>query len=123
MTAFFRVQNENGTGMYSSITAEEHLYELDTKHPSTNLDTKLIEALGIDSFWDYPNCERFRFGFTSIEQTLHWIYQREWLASLKEEGFALYEYDCPIFAGNTPAVADVSTMGRPTQIHDLTTLF
>lgn len=44
-------------------------------------------------------------------------------ASLKEEGFALYEYDCPIFAGNTQAVADVSTMGRPTQIHDLTTLF
>lgn len=123
MAAFFRVQNKQGLGLYTAQTAKVHLQELNTKHPSPNRDSKLMEALGVDNFLYHPTFGRFRFGFTSTEQTLRWIYNREWLASLKDEGFALYEYDCPIFAGNTQAVAVQETMGQPIRIHDLTTLF
>lgn len=123
MTAFFRVQNRYGLGLYTTQTSQIHLQELSTNHPSPSNDSKLMEALGLDYFCQHPAYYEFRLGFTSIEQVLRWLYQRSWLFDLKTEGFALYEYDCPIFAGNTQAVAAKDTMGEPLRIHDLTTLF
>lgn len=118
---FFRIQNEQGTGMYSSNTAYS-MWDIDGRHPSPTRDSLLQQNFrnmtGRD--WQWSTVEDFRFGFASLAQFRFWVHNDEWLKSLSVEGFELYVFNCPeVIVGSSRAIAKKEYLVNPVMVKDL----
>lgn len=96
----YRVQNEDGTGLYhASEYAEDHLSDLQGRHPLPYNDSKLIEELGNE---DYRGK---LFAFSSLQQLKFWIHCREAREAIHAEGCKVYVIETDeVWVGDTQCV-------------------
>lgn len=87
----YRVEDDQGTGMYRTSIALREMNCSDKRHPSPWDDMKLSEP------WEnmdlYERSKMF-FGFSSLDQLKFWIYLEEWRKLLKKEGYFISVYEC-----------------------------
>lgn len=103
----YRMQNEDGEGMYRKSSVSEAIFGDTTnrsKHPSPKDDSK------ISKFWcdlSFLWAEKYYFGFASILQMRNWIYDDFWFDQLAEKGYHPYELEIEeeyVQIGNTQAI-------------------
>ena len=132
MKVFYRLQLENGEGVYRTLEkanpnrskgikiVEEFMGDMNSsRHPTPSSDSLLGKNLekiaGLEfaeSLWDdgkyIPNgiLKPYIFGFTSKDQFFSWFYNKPCLDALKEVGYNLYRLTNPktLIKGNAQAV-------------------
>lgn len=99
----FRVEDDEGNGMYNGWCALQEMQERE-RHPipgddwelmsavhKSKIDERCYEVLSMNDPCEAP--DELLFGFASMEQLRFWIYKHEWIQRLKDEGFKLSVYE------------------------------
>jgi hypothetical protein len=109
MKTIYRIELENGDGMYRSrcgLNAFDVMPIGNIKHPMPHDDSlleKQREIKGVDS----DKLTSYRFGFSSKGQLRSWIYNDRWLVDLHKIGYVISEYVCSdydVLVGHTQAI-------------------
>lgn len=109
--SIFRIQDQNGEGIYRGryVRVEDYVCDI-SRHPTPNRDSKLKETAAhlFDESGDFEGID-FIFGFESIVQLRAWFYNDEIFSYLNDEGFVLVEMVGEIYHGNCQSIIDGST--------------
>ena len=112
MSKFYRIQNKEGQGPYSSAVSLrdsninwENYSE--NKHPAPCSDSLLWQNLKCKLHCGpigHPDVRPFIFGFSSIDQLRAWFFNDEVIKWMVAHGFSLWESGCEPVQGNSQAV-------------------
>lgn len=114
MAIIYRVERENGGGMYYT-NSDDITFEMQDsmRHPPPHKDAKLKKAWGklCDGDWSYKSS--WSFGFSTIEQLKNWIYQTEWREILTNLEYYVVSYNAKEYHfGDTQAIFRKETANR-----------
>lgn len=94
----YRIENAKRQGPYNNKGSilQEHSSRVpnDRRHPPPEYDHKLGNKLR-EIFKNEMFPEKYRFGFSSVEQAQQWVYKRSWCVALRKAGFKLSCFEVP----------------------------
>lgn len=128
MPLFYRIENEQGHGMYRSSTDLNCTRNMqgERNHPSPYDDKGLHLAIEGRRYVAVPKRLRqigydgivpsmFNYGFADLDQLERWVYKTAWRRELKKMGFMINVYKCKkaaFAAGDTQAVCLIKEIKR-----------
>lgn len=131
MPLFYRIENEQGHGMYRSDTylnCTSNMQGME-RHPSPYDDMGLAKNCKRRKYmpgatwckWWRIDPTLFNYGFGNLDQLKNWVYKKEWRTELQKKGFKVSVYKCKkaaFAAGDTQAVCVIEEIkpGIPNRV-------
>lgn len=95
----YRIENKAGEGFYLPKDMSTSIYRCpsysdDGSHPNALEDSRLQILLGANNLLscgmlNRRKTDKYSYGFGTIDQLRHWLYNDEWLVYLHKKGFKL----------------------------------
>ena len=103
MVIVYRLETVDGIGVYN--TEALNCVHLDRqRHPLPQDDSLLMHNIGDRRIRGY------HFGFSSIEQLRHWLYNDKWIRDVSKHGIFLSVYEAAeVYIGNSQMCFNRST--------------